>query len=151
MSGQQATPQKRPEGYHCPCCAEAEAEITRLRADHDRRVAELLEANGREVERRRRVEAELAQARAILNLVAGGLPTLIHDLLRLGEAVGRGLMSRRIARAAADMCAETGRRAVEVATEGDPPQTPESFAARHELMLLLLSDDETHKTKSGDA
>lgn len=78
MSDQQTTgcrlPRERPA--ICPACGATEAdsgcridspnkpvlaEIARLHADPDRRVTELLEANNREVERRRRAEAELAQ------------------------------------------------------------------------------------------
>jgi hypothetical protein len=45
------------------------AEIARLQEEalaHDRRVAELLEANSREVERRREAERKLAEAKAVI-------------------------------------------------------------------------------------
>lgn len=38
-------------------------------ADHDRHVADLLHANNREIERRRKAEGELAEANALLSLV----------------------------------------------------------------------------------
>lgn len=70
---------------------DAADEIERLRADHERRVTELLEANGREVERRRRAEAELARVKATVRIA-------VHDLRYAHYAEGYPMNLPRISR-----------------------------------------------------
>ena len=61
-------------------------EIAHLRADHDRRVTELLEANNREVERRRMVERECERLKNEMEAIkASALKTLALANSRVGS------------------------------------------------------------------